>query len=138
MARPNLARGLAYGLAMALLFVAAWAVGAAVLDLGGALLVVAAVAGWLIGSAVALGAEPGSMRRTRGTVLLAVAVSLVTWPGATVVAWLLSRAVLQGSALPFLERVAATSLLDFAAPQFLPLGPLELAALAFFGWLGAR
>jgi uncharacterized membrane protein YjgN (DUF898 family) len=123
---------------MALPFAAAWAVAAVVLDLGVLLPIVAAVAGWLIGTAVALGAEPGSMRRTAGTVGLAVGVSLATWPVATIAGYVLSRAILQGSALSFAERLAATPFLDFAAPQFLPSGPLELAALAVFGWLGSR
>jgi hypothetical protein len=123
---------------MALPFVAAWAVAAAVLDIGGGLLIVAAVAGWLTGTAVALGAEPGSVRRGRGTVRLAVVVSLAIWPAATFVAYLLSLAILQGSTLPFLERVGSTPFLDFVAPQFMPGGPFELGALALFGWLGAR
>jgi hypothetical protein len=135
---PNRRRGLAFGVALALPFVAGWAVAAAVLDLGPVLPIIAAAAGWLIGTAVALGAEPGSIRRTAGTVGLAVGVSLATWPLATVAGYLLSRAILQDSALSFAERVAATPFLDFAGPQFLPSGPLELAALAVFGWLGSR
>jgi hypothetical protein len=138
MPRPNLRRGLAYGAAMAVLFVALWAVAAAVLDIGGGLLIIAAVAGWLIGTAVALGAEPGSLRRGQRTVRLAVAVSLTTWAAGTFAAYLLSLAILQGSALPFLARIGGTPFLDFIAPEFLPSGPLELGALALFGWLGAR
>jgi hypothetical protein len=136
--RPDRRRGLLFGAAMALPFVAVWALASAVLDVGGAVLVVAGAAGWLIGTAVALGAEPGSIRRSRGTVLLAMAVSLAAWPAATIAAWLLSRAILQASTLTFAERLAATPLLDFAGPQFVPLGPLELGVLALFGWLGSR
>jgi len=138
MTMPNLRRGLAYGSGMALPFAAAWAVTAAVLDLGAGLVLVAAIAGWLIGTAAALGAEPGTIRRTRGTVTLAVAVSLATWLAATVGAYLLGLAILPGSTLPFLERMANAPFLDTLALQFLPLGPLELGALALFGWLGAR
>ncbi len=138
MTSPNLERGLAYGVGMALPFAAAWAVGAAVLDLGAGLVLVAAIAGWLIGTAAALGAEPGTIRRTRGTVTLAVAVCLATWLAATVGAYLLGLAILPGSTLPFLERMANAPFLDTLAQQFLPLGPLELGAVAFSGWLGAR
>ena len=138
MSRPNLRRGLAYGSAMALPFAAVWAVAAAVLDLGAGLLLVAAIAGWLIGTAAALGAEPGTIRRTRDTVTLAVAVSVATWPAATVGAYLLGLAILPGSTLPFVERMANAPFLGTLAQQFLPLGPLELGALALFGWLGAR
>src|SRR3989304_6072362 len=67
MTMPNLRRGLAYGSGMALPFAAAWAVAAAVLDLGAGLVLVAAIAGWLIGTGAGLGAGPGKVRRTRGT-----------------------------------------------------------------------
>jgi hypothetical protein len=137
-ASPDLRRGLAYGVVLALPFVALWAVAEAILDLGAGVIVVAAVAAWLTGTAVALGAEPGSLRRARSTIRLATAVCLAIGPIATVAAYLLSRFVLQGSDLSFLERIASTPILDYVGPQFLPLGPLELAALAFFGWLGAR
>ncbi|MFI5255598.1 MAG: hypothetical protein ACHQ15_09095 [Candidatus Limnocylindrales bacterium] len=72
------------------------------------------------------------------TVTLAVGVTLATWPVAIFVTYLVSRAILQGSTLSFPERLAQTPFLDFAAPQFLPAGPFEIAALALFGWLGAR
>ena len=136
--RPNLRRGLAYGAALALPFVAFWAVAEAILDFGAGLIVVAAIAGWLTGTAVALGAEPGSLRRARSTLRLAVAVCLAIWPVAIVAAYLLSRFILQGSDLTFLERIASTPIVEYVGPQFLPVGPLELAALAGFGWLGAR
>lgn len=138
MSGTDLRRGLAYGLGLALPFAAVWAVAAAILDLGGGLVLVAAIAGWLIGTAVALGAEPGTMRRTRATVALAMAVSLATWFLATVGAYLLGLLILPGSTLPFLERMANAPFLEAAAQQFLPLGPLELSALALFGWLGSR
>jgi hypothetical protein len=138
MSGPNLGRGLAYGVGMALPFAAAWAIAAAVLDLGVGVVVVAAIAGWLIGTAVALGAEPGTIRRTRGTVTLAMAVSLATWLASTVGAYLLGLAILPGSTLPFIERMANAPLLDTLAQQFLPFGPIELAVVAVSGWLGAR
>ena len=138
MSGPNLGRGLAYGIAMALPFAAGWAIAAAVLYLGAGLVLVAAVAGWLIGTAVALGAEPGTIRRTRATVTLAVAVSLATWLAALIGAYLLSLAILPGSTLPFVERLANAPFLEATAQQFLPLGPIELAVVAVSGWFGAR
>ena len=138
MSGPDHVRGLTYGIAMAVPFAAVWAVGDAILDLGGGLVVVAAVAGWLIGTSVALGAEPGSVRRERGVVVLAVGVTLGTWVVATLGAYLISMAILPGSTLSLLERMANAPLLEFSASQFLPFGPLELGALALFGWLGAR
>ena len=138
MSGPNLRRGLAYGIAMGLPFAAAWAVASAVLDLGAGLLVVAAIAGWLLGTAVALGAEPGTMRRRRATTSLAVGLGLATWLAAVIGAYLLGLAILPGSTLPFLERLANAPFLESTAEQFLPLGPIELAVVAVCGWLGAR
>jgi hypothetical protein len=138
MSSPNFRRGLAYGIAMGLPFAAGWAVAAAVLDLGVGVVVVAAIAGWLIGTAVALGAEPGTVRRTRATTGLAIGLSLATWLAAVIGAYLLGLAILPGSTLPFVERLANAPFLESAAQQFLPFGPIELAVVAVSGWLGAR
>jgi hypothetical protein len=56
-------RGLAYGIAMGLGFAVAWVVLESILDLSVGLVFLSAIAAWLTGTAVALGAEPGSFRR---------------------------------------------------------------------------
>jgi hypothetical protein len=137
-ARPRLLRGLAYGIGMALLFVLVWTVMAAILDLSAGLVVLGAAAGWLTGTAVALGAEPGTMRRQRSTILLAVAVAIGIWIAGTALAYVVSLAILPGSTLDLLGRMANAPLLETVAAGFVPGGPLTLAALAVFAWLGAR
>ena len=78
-AKPDLWRGLAYGIAMGLGFAVAWVVLESILDLSVGLVFLSAIAAWLTGTAVALGAEPGSFRRQRSTILLAIAVCLGIW-----------------------------------------------------------
>jgi hypothetical protein len=123
---------------MALLFVLVWTVMAAILDLSAGLVVLGAAAGWLTGTAVALGAEPGTMRRQRSTILLAVAVAIGIWIAGTALAYVVSLAILPGSTLDLLGRMANAPLLETVAVGFVPGGPLTLAALALFAWLGAR
>jgi len=129
---------LAYGLGMGLAFVVGWIILAAILDLSVGLVVLAAVAGWLTGTAVALGAEPGSLRRQRSTVLLAVTVCACIWLAGTYAAYLTSLAILPSSSLDLLGRMANAPFLDVVGASFIPAGPLELLALVLFGWLGAR
>ena len=135
---PRLLRGLAYGLGLGFAFVVGWIILAAILDLSVGLVVLAAVAGWLTGTAVALGAEPGSLRRQRSTVLLAVAVCVGIWFAGTYAAYLTSLAILPSSSLDLLGRMANAPFLEVVGASFIPAGPLELLALVLFGWLGAR
>ena len=123
---------------MGLAFVVGWIILAAILDLSVGLVVLAAVAGWLTGTAVALGAEPGSLRRQRSTVLLAVAVCVGIWFAGTYAAYLTSLAILPSSSLDLLGRMANAPFLEVVGASFIPAGPLELLALVLFGWLGAR
>ena len=138
MPRPRLLRGLGYGVGMALVFTLGWVVLKAILDLSIGLVVLAGAAGWLTGTAVALGAEPGTLRRQRSTVLLAVAVCIGIWFVGTYAAYVTSLAILPESTLDLMGRMANAPFLEAAGASFLPAGPLELLALVFFGWLGAR
>jgi predicted secreted protein len=136
--RPRLLRGLAYGIGMAITFTIVWVILKAILDLSVGLVVLAGAAGWLTGTAVALGAEPGTLRRQRSTVVLAVAVSVGIWFAGTYAAYVTSLAVLPESSLDLFGRMANAPFVDVVGASFLPGGPLELAALAVFAWLGAR
>ena len=136
--RPRLLRGLAYGLGMAAVFVVGWVVLASILDLAVGLVVLAAVAGWLTGTAVALGAEPGTIHRQRSTVLLAVMVSAGIWLVGSYAAYITSLAILPASSLDLMGRMANAPFLEVIGAAFIPAGPLELLSLALFGWLGAR
>jgi hypothetical protein len=78
------------------------------------------------------------MRRQRSTILLAVAVAIGIWIAGTALAYVVSLAILPGSTLDLLGRMANAPLLETVAVGFVPGGPLTLAALALFAWLGAR
>jgi len=136
--KPDLWRGLAYGVAMGLGFAVAWVVLASILDLSVGLVFLSAIAAWLTGTAVALGAEPGSFRRQRSTILLAIAVCLGIWVVGTCAAYVMSLAILPDSGLDLLARMANAPFLEGLAANFFPGGLIELLALALFGWLGAR
>jgi len=136
--RPRLLRGLAYGLGMALAFVAGWVVLSSILDLSMGLVVLAAAAGWLTGTAVALGAEPGTIRRQRSTVVLAIVVSAGIWLVGSYAAYVASLAILPASNLDLVGRMANAPFLEVIGATFIPAGPLELLALVIFGWLGSR
>lgn len=136
--QPNLWRALAYGVAMGLGFAVAWVVLESILDLSVGLVFLSAIAAWLTGTAVALGAEPGSFRRQRSTILLAIAVCLGIWVVGTCAAYVVSLAILPDSTLDLLARMANAPFLEGLAAGFIPGGLVELVALALFGWLGAR
>lgn len=123
---------------MAVVFVLGWIVLKSILDLSVGLVVLAAAAGWLTGTAVALGAEPGTLRRARSTVALAIAVCIGIWFAGTYAAYVTSLAILPESTLDLMGRMANAPILDVVGASFIPAGLLELAALALFGWLGAR
>ena len=123
---------------MGLGFAIAWVLLESILDLSVGLVFLSAIAAWLTGTAVALGAEPGSFRRQRSTILLAIAVCLGIWVVGTCAAYVVSLAILPDSTLGLLERMANAPFLDGLAASFIPAGLVELVALALFGWLGAR
>ena len=104
---------IAAGLAAALV----WAVFRAILELGPGALVVVALGGWGIGTAI---------REAHGPALLAAALGGLAWLVGLLLTWLLAMAVLPGSMRTFTERLAGTPFLDWLAPQF---GLLEAAAL---------
>lgn len=137
-ARPRLLRGLAYGVGMAIAFAGAWVVLKSILDLSVGLVFLSAIAAWLTGTAVALGAEPGSFRRQRSTMLLAMAVCVGIWFFGSYAAYLVSLAILPESTLDLFGRMTNAPFVDVLAADFIPGGPIELATLAVFGWLGAR
>ena len=136
--QPDLRRGLAYGVAMGLGFAVAWVVLESILDLSLGLVFLSAIAAWLTGTAVALGAEPGTFRRQRSTILLAIAVCLGIWVVGSYAAYVVSLAILPDSTLDLPGRMANAPFLEGLAAGFVPGGVVELVALALFGWLGAR
>ena len=123
---------------MGLGFAVAWVVLESILDLSLGLVFLSAIAAWLTGTAVALGAEPGTFRRQRSTILLAIAVCLGIWVVGSYAAYVVSLAILPDSTLDLPGRMANAPFLEGLAAGFVPGGVVELVALALFGWLGAR
>jgi hypothetical protein len=115
-----------------------WLVIGGILDLDAGLLVAAIVAGWLVGGGVGLGAWGRAAHRTGRVPWLAVALGLLTWLAGSVALYLYAEITLPGSSLTLGARLASTPFSDWLAPQFLPLGPIELVLLAGVSWWSAR
>jgi hypothetical protein len=130
------AGGLAGGAVAALL----WLVIGGILDLDAGLVVVAIVGGWLVGGGTALGAwgRAAAAHVTGRIPWLAAALALLTWLVGTLLLYLYAEITLPASSLTLADRLASTPFTDWLAPQFLPLGPLELVLLAGVSWWSAR
>ncbi len=117
-----------------------WLVIGGILDLDAGLVVVAVVGGWLVGGGTALGAwgRADAIHQTGRVPWLAVALALLTWLAGTVLLYLYAQITLPASSLTLGERLASTPFTDWLAPQFLPLGPLEILLLAGVSWWSAR
>ena len=97
----------------------AWALLKGILEFPG-VLAVAVVAGWGIGAL---------LWRIRAHPLLAALVAFAAWLLGLVLTWLVSMAILPGSTRSLLERIEATSFLEWQAPQF---GVIELLGLLLY------
>lgn len=118
---------------------ALWLLAGGILDLGGGLVVVAVVTGWLIGGAMAYGAWRGRPHLgASGIPRLAILLGLLTWLAGTALLYLYAEITLPESSLSLADRLASTPFLDWLAPQFLPLGPLEILLIAGVSWWSAR
>ncbi|HTS15001.1 MAG TPA: hypothetical protein VMH24_04995, partial [Candidatus Sulfotelmatobacter sp.] len=101
--------------------------------------VAAIVAGWLVGGGTALGAWGRAAAHRPGRIpWLAVLVGLATWVAGSVLLYLFAEITLPASSLTLADRLASTPFLDWLAPQFLPLGPLDIGLLAGVSWWSAR
>ena len=120
---PRLPRSTAAIVALALLTgvvgALAWALLKGILEFPG-VLAVAVVAGWGIGAL---------LWRIRAHPLLAALVAFAAWLLGLVLTWLVSMAILPGSTRSLLERIEATSFLEWQAPQF---GVIELLGLLLY------
>ena len=102
-------------------------------------LAVPILGGWLVGWAVRRGAWRGRLHRpSAAPVALAAGLGVATWAAGLLLAWLLSQAILPGSARSFPDRLAATPFLDWLAPQLSLMDAVRLALLVVGAALGAR
>lgn len=133
-------RALAGGAGGAVLTVVLWLVIGGILDLDAGLLVLAVVGGWLVGGGTALGAwGRGEPLHVRGRVpWAAAALGIVAWLAGAFGLYLYAEITLPASSLTLGDRLASNPFTDWLAPQFLPLGPLEILLLAGVSWWSAR
>jgi hypothetical protein len=137
--RPNLlvgaARGVLAGLAVALVI----AVIVGVLDLGLGLLAVAALGGWLIGTAARSGSwshrAPGPQASVQ---VLALALAIATWLGGEVGAYLFSLLLRPDSALTFGDRLRQSPFLEWLGPQLGIREILEVLLICGVAWYASR
>lgn len=136
-ARPR--RGLALGTAAALVGAALWWLTGGLFDLSGGLVAVGVGVGWLVGTGVAYGTWGEAPHApTRWLRTLAVGLGLAAWLVGSLLVYVFELAVLPDSTLPLAGRIASTPFVQFTVQQFLPLGPLELGAIAIFAWRASR
>ena len=129
------AGGVVGGIAAAVL----WLVIGGILDLDAGLVVVAVVGGWLVGGGTALGAWGRTTSHRTGRIPgLAAALALLARLAGTILLYLYAEVTLPASSLTLADRLSSTPFTDWLAPQFLPLGPVEILLLAGVSWWSAR
>jgi hypothetical protein len=138
---PRVAKGLAWGALSALVFAILYGLSAELIGLTFGLPVVALVAGWVIGTAVAYGAwgksvhEPSQTLR-RGAASLAV----VGWVLGLTAAYVVSQALIPQAATALGNRLSVGGFLDYIVGldivRFIHL--VSLAFVAFMAWRAAR
>ena len=127
------------GVVGALLFAVAWLLFAGVLGIDYGAVVLAALGGWAIATAVVYGAwSERPHERVPRLSVAAVALALAGWLGGNVLDWIWSQAVLAGSALPLPERVAQTPFPAWFAGQLSVLTVLQVGLLVLVGWRSSR
>ena len=111
------------------------------LELTLGLLAVAFFGGWFIGHAVEYGAWAGRPHEThRPYQWLALALSVLAWVGALVLAFAVSQALIPQSSVPLAERVTIGGFFDYLSGlEFVPvIHVISLALITFMAWRGAR
>lgn len=135
------ASGIALGLLAAIVVAVVYGVLAEPFELTLGLIVVAFAGGWLIGNALAYGTWRGDEHSRRASLQwAAVALAVVAWIGALVIAYVVSQALIQGSATSLSSRLSASGFFDYFLGldivRFIHL--IALAVMGFMAWRGAR
>ena len=138
-AAPSISRAVLFGVAAAALLSFLWLFFAGVLGTDYGAIVLAAIGGWGVGTAVAYGAwgerphDPFA-----GLRVAAVGLALGAWLGGTALDWVWSQATLPGSAQSLAERLAQTPFVDWFAGQLSVLTVLQVGLVALLSWRAAR
>jgi hypothetical protein len=105
-----------------------WAFIHGVLEFPG-VLAVAVVGGWIIGEV---------LWSVRAHPLIAAAMAALAWLAGLLLTWLVAMALIQQSSRTFLERLEATTFLDWLGPQFGWLQAVGLVLYVVAALYGAR
>ena len=132
-------RGLLFGAGAAVVVALAWLVVAGVLQLDLGTLVVAAICGWAVGTAIVWGAWGEGMHFPDVPLrVAAVALGIAAWAIGTMLVYLFSQATLPGSTLSFDQRLSATPFVEWFIGQLSPILLLQPALIAGFAYRAAR
>ena len=139
-ARSDLFGAVVYGLAGVLLVAIIWLVAAGTLALTWALVGIAAIGGWIIGSAVGWGGwNPTGPRRTHPTArLIAVALAGLAWLAGTYLAYLWKLVVSAKASEPVAQRLAEQDFPRWLGSEFGPLQVAQLLVMAVLAWWSSR
>lgn len=139
LARPDLLRGLLFGLLASLGTAAAWGILSSILEVELGLIVVAIIGGWVIGGAVGWGVWSGLDHAHSGAAhAMAGFLGGLSWLGGSYLAYLLALLLRPGSDLTFPQRIVAQPFFDWLAPQVSALDFLSVAVLVVLAWRSAR
>ena len=105
------------------------------------LFVIAVCGGWLIGNGIAYGVWSGRQHETiKALQWTALALAVLAWIGAIVLAFVISQALLPQATTPLGERLTVGGFVDyfFGLDVVRFIHVIDLALMAFMAWRGAR
>lgn len=105
------------------------------------LLVVGVGGGWLIGNAIAYGTWIGKEHETiRALQYGAIGISVLTWIGALVLAYVISQILLPQASTPASARISIAGFFDYFGALDLThfIHVIALVLMSFMAWRGAR
>lgn len=138
-ATPSVGRGARFGAAAVLGVAVAWAIAAGLFDISWGLVVIAALGGWIIGSAVGFGTWGVAAHRPERRVRwLAAGSGVATWLVGSLGSYLVALVTLPGSTLSLGERIANAPFVDALASQISLFDVIEILLLAVVAWRSAR
>ena len=138
---PSTARGVALGAIAGINVAVVYGILSEPFELSLGLIVVALGGGWLIGNAIAYGAWLGADHTTNRSLQYAgVAISVIAWIGALILAYLITQIMLPAASTPVSARLSLQGFLDYFVGLDLTrvIHLLSLLLMSFMAWRGAR
>jgi len=137
----SITRGLLYGVLLAIGTALVYAAFAEILGFTLGLLVVGFCGGWLIGNGIAYGTWTAREHTTiKALQWTALALAVLTWIGALLLAFVISQALLPQATTPLGDRLTLGGFVDYFMgldiERFIHV--ISLALMALMAWRGAR